>query len=89
VLIQHHVPFDLLHEEEIDRIDAYPGVILAGQDCVSDAQLAKLLHYVRAGGTVFAQLLATGSHHELSAAFDLSRFVTGELIDESHAGVQH
>jgi lysophospholipase L1-like esterase len=54
VLIQHHVPFDLLHEEEIDRIDAYPGVILAGQDCVSDAQLAKLLHYVRAGGTVFA-----------------------------------
>jgi sarcosine oxidase subunit beta len=44
---------------------------------------------IPAGGTVFAQLLATGSHHELSAAFDLSRFVTGELIDESHAGVQH
>jgi len=44
---------------------------------------------IPAGGTVFAQLLATGRHHELSAAFDLSRFATGELIDESHAGVQH
>ncbi len=44
---------------------------------------------IPAGGTVFAQLLATGEHHPLSAAFDLSRFTTGALIDESHAGVQH
>jgi sarcosine oxidase subunit beta len=44
---------------------------------------------IPAGGTVFAHLLATGEHHPLSAAFDLSRFTTGALIDESHAGVQH
>lgn len=52
VLIQHKVPFDLLFEEQIDRISKYAAVILAGQECVSDAQAALLLQYVRKGGTL-------------------------------------
>ena len=44
---------------------------------------------IPAGGTVFAQLLATGTHHPLSTPFDLGRFARGELIDEAHAGVAH
>lgn len=44
---------------------------------------------IPAGGTLFAHVLATGQHHPLSGPFDLSRFQSGELIDEGHAGVVH
>jgi len=44
---------------------------------------------IPAGGTLFAHVLATGRHHALSAPFDLSRFESGEVIDEAHAGVVH
>ncbi len=44
---------------------------------------------IPAGGTLFAHVLATGAHHPLSGPFDLSRFASGELIDEGHAGVVH
>ena len=44
---------------------------------------------IPAGGTLFAEMLATGAHHPLSAPFDLGRFARGELIDEAHAGVAH
>jgi hypothetical protein len=52
VLIQHKVPFDLLFEEQLDRIGRYGAVILAGQECVSNAQAETLLQYVRNGGTL-------------------------------------
>jgi len=63
VLIQYKVPWDLLFEEQIDRIGKYGAVILAGQECLSDAQVAALLAYVRGGGTL---LLAgnTGQFNE-------------------------
>lgn len=42
------------------------------------------------GGYMLAHLLATGSHHEISAPFDKSRFVTGHLVDEGAAsGIAH
>ncbi|MCI5076882.1 sarcosine oxidase subunit beta family protein [Oricola sp.] len=45
---------------------------------------------IPAGGTLFAHLLATGSHHEVSRPFDLDRFRTGRLIDEGAAsGIAH
>jgi sarcosine oxidase subunit beta len=44
---------------------------------------------IPAGGTLFAHVLATGQHHPLSEPFDLSRFESGELIDEARAGVVH
>ncbi|MGC1187046.1 MAG: beta-galactosidase, partial [Candidatus Acidiferrales bacterium] len=57
VLIQHKVPFDLLFEEQLDRIAKYSAVILAGQECVSNAQAALLLQYARNGGA----LILTGN----------------------------
>jgi hypothetical protein len=52
VLIQYKVPWDLLFEEQMDRIGQYGVVVLAGQECLSDAQAAALLKYVREGGTL-------------------------------------
>ncbi|HWN36206.1 MAG TPA: sarcosine oxidase subunit beta, partial [Pseudonocardia sp.] len=41
-------------------------------------------------GSVFADLLATGTPHPLAAPFGLDRFRTGALIDEhGAAGVAH
>ena len=45
---------------------------------------------IPAGGWLLAHLLATGEHHEISAPFDLNRFVTGRLIDEAAgSGIAH
>ncbi|MBU3738646.1 MAG: sarcosine oxidase subunit beta family protein [Rhodoferax sp.] len=45
---------------------------------------------IPAGGTLFAHLLATGSHHAISRPFDLSRFASGSLVDEAaSAGIAH
>lgn len=45
---------------------------------------------IPAGGYVFAHLLATGSHHEISRPFDLDRFQTGRLLDEAAgSGIAH
>jgi len=52
VLIQHKVPFDILFDEDMDQIDRYQEIILPGQECVGDAQVQKLLEFVRSGGTL-------------------------------------
>jgi len=52
VLIQHKIPFDLLFDEEFTNLDRYAAVILAGQECVSDAQVKTVLDYVQRGGTL-------------------------------------
>ncbi|HWB82506.1 MAG TPA: beta-galactosidase [Bryobacteraceae bacterium] len=57
VLIQYKVPYDELFEEQLDRLPRYQAVILADQECVSNAQAQKLLEYVRNGGT----LIVTGN----------------------------
>ena len=45
---------------------------------------------IPAGGYLFAHCLAEGTHHDISAPFDLSRFTTGRLIDEGAAsGIAH
>jgi len=50
ILIQYKIPFDLLFEEQLDRIAGYKAVILVGQECISDAQAARLVKYVEDGG---------------------------------------
>jgi hypothetical protein len=53
ILIQHQVPFDILFDEQLDRIGQYDAaVILAGQECVSDGQIQTLLSFVHNGGTL-------------------------------------
>ncbi len=45
---------------------------------------------IPAGGYLFAHILATGQHHDISRPFDLSRFSTGALVDEAAAsGIAH
>jgi hypothetical protein len=52
ILIQYKIPFDLLYDEQLNEIGRYAAVILAGQECISDAQAALLLRYVEQGGTL-------------------------------------
>jgi sarcosine oxidase subunit beta len=45
---------------------------------------------IPAGGVVFAHLLATSEHHDISRPFDLDRFRTGRLVDEAAgSGIAH
>jgi sarcosine oxidase subunit beta len=45
---------------------------------------------IPAGGWLFAHVLATGRNHDLAEPFQLSRFVTGRLVDEAGAsGIAH
>ena len=62
VLIQHKIPFDLLFDEQSKILNRYGAVILAGQECVSGAQVKLLLDYVRHGGT----LVITGNTGEFN-----------------------
>jgi hypothetical protein len=52
VLIQYKVPFGLLFEDQLDQIQRYAAVMLAGQECLSDGQLELFLNYARNGGTL-------------------------------------
>jgi hypothetical protein len=52
VLIQHKIPFDILSDDHISTIGRYGAVILPGQECLSKANVERLLAYVRNGGTV-------------------------------------
>jgi hypothetical protein len=52
VLIQYKVPFDILFDEQLDKASRYQEIILAGQESISNAQVAALLKYVRDGGTL-------------------------------------
>jgi len=52
--------FDILFDEDMDQIGRYQEIILPGQECVSDAQVQKLLKFVRHGGT----LVLTGNTAE-------------------------
>jgi hypothetical protein len=62
ILIQHKVPFDLLFDEQLDQIGKFRAVILAGQECMSDAQVVLLKRYVEAGGI----LIISGSAGEFN-----------------------
>lgn len=62
VLIQHKIPFDLLFDEQLKNLDRYGAVILAGQECVANAQVQLLLDYVRRGG----MLVITGDTGEFN-----------------------
>jgi hypothetical protein len=52
VLIQHKIPFDLLFDEQMDRVGRYRAIILPGQESLSQAWVDKLTAYAQDGGTV-------------------------------------
>jgi hypothetical protein len=52
ILIQHKAPFDILFDENIDRIDRYGALILPGQESLSKEIVERVIQYVRNGGTL-------------------------------------
>jgi len=52
VLIQHKIPFDLIYDQQIDRIAGYQAVILAGQESLASQDIEKFTSFVRGGGTL-------------------------------------
>ena len=73
---RRNLPFDLFQQEELDRLPLYRVVVLNEAVFLSDAELAALRGFVRAGGTL-VWTGATGSRDESGAARDagaLARF---------------
>ncbi|MBW7996496.1 MAG: hypothetical protein FVQ81_08020 [Candidatus Glassbacteria bacterium] len=52
VLIQHRVPFDIIFDEQMDELDRYRLLLLAGQRALSGENAARLERFVRGGGTL-------------------------------------
>jgi hypothetical protein len=49
-LIEAHVPFDIILDRHLDDLGRYKVLVLADQDALSDAQIAKISAFVDAGG---------------------------------------
>ena len=52
VLIQHKIPFDILFDEKLDKIERYGAIVLPGQESISKELVDRLLAYARQGGTL-------------------------------------
>lgn len=53
-LIQGQMPFDIISDQNLDDLSKYKALILADQECLSDAQVDTLRQYVRDGGGLIA-----------------------------------
>lgn len=50
-LIQMHIPFDIIFDQHLEEdISKYKVLVLANQDCMTDAQIERLGAFVEAGG---------------------------------------
>lgn len=54
VLIQCKIPFDIICDNNLQDISKYSVLILANQECLSDAQLELIKEFVRKGGGLVA-----------------------------------
>ena len=52
VLIQHKIPFDIIFDEQIGKINNYQMIILPGQESLSQENIDRLIAYAKNGGTV-------------------------------------
>ncbi|HKT10528.1 MAG TPA: hypothetical protein VJW77_01755, partial [Terriglobia bacterium] len=53
-LIQAVVPFDIIFDEHLNRLSKYRVLVLADQECLSDAQMRLIRNFVERGGGVVA-----------------------------------
>jgi hypothetical protein len=53
-LIQAKLPFDLVFDQQLRQLEKYKVLVLADQECLSDAELALIGSYVRQGGGLVA-----------------------------------
>ena len=72
VLIQNRLPFDLLFEQDWERLAEYPVVVAAAQENLSDEKIRKLRHYVESGGglVLVGRTGAYNEHRRMRAAED-------------------
>jgi hypothetical protein len=56
-LIQAHIPFDLIFDDDLSNLAKYNVLVLPETECLSDAQLESIQKFVTAGGG----LVATGA----------------------------
>jgi hypothetical protein len=61
-LIESHVPFGLLFDRQLRDLSRYKVLVLAGQDALSDEQVARIGQFVADGGGV----VATGNTGQLT-----------------------
>jgi len=52
VLIQHHIPFQIMFDKHLADLSRYRVLLLADQECLSDEDLAKIRAYVERGGAL-------------------------------------
>ena len=49
-LIQTRIPFDIIFDQQLSNLSRYKVLVLAGQEALSDAQVATIRRYVEQGG---------------------------------------
>jgi len=49
-LIQSHVPFDLIFDEQMEDLSRYKVIVLAGQNNLADEHIARIARFVDSGG---------------------------------------
>jgi hypothetical protein len=54
VLIQNHIPFDIVFDDQLRDLSRYRALILPDQESLSDEQMAAIRLYIEAGGGLVA-----------------------------------
>lgn len=53
-LIQSHIPFDVIFDDNLKNLSKYRVLVLADQECLDDAQMDLIRKFVAGGGSVVA-----------------------------------
>ncbi|HOL22267.1 MAG TPA: beta-galactosidase trimerization domain-containing protein [bacterium] len=53
ILIQKHIPFDIIFDEQLDSLKRYKLLILGSQVCIGRENIHKIINYVKNGGKLF------------------------------------
>ncbi|MBI4025269.1 MAG: beta-galactosidase trimerization domain-containing protein [Verrucomicrobia bacterium] len=53
-LLQHHIPFDILFDEDLANLRRYRALVLPNTECLSDEQIRVISRYVETGGGLVA-----------------------------------
>ena len=56
LLLQEHIPYDILFSQDIDRLGNYGALLVCSQSCLSGREIEALKAFVKAGG----KLIVTG-----------------------------
>ena len=83
LLLQEHIPFDVLFSQDIARLGSYSALLVCSQSCLSEREIEALKHFVKAGG----ELIITGESglkdefNRERADYPLSDIIGASLFD--------